>query len=83
MAVVDECVKHALLALAGAYVLDYLPSTQLLARTNRHYREAVALISNALAQQETHEVGKGDSIISAILLLLVDDVSYCLVDFGP
>jgi hypothetical protein len=83
MAVADECAKHALLALAGAYVLDYLPSTQLLERTNRHYRKAVSLITEALAKQETHEVGKGDSVVSAILLLLVDDVSLCLIDFDP
>lgn len=75
MAEADECVKHALLALTGAYVLDYIPSTQLLERTNRHYRDAVTLITNALAQQKTHEIGKGDSIISAILLLSTDDVS--------
>ncbi|KFY16397.1 hypothetical protein V492_01382 [Pseudogymnoascus sp. VKM F-4246] len=73
MAVADECVKHALLALAGAYVLDYLPSMQLLERTNQHYQKAVALITDALANQETHEVSKGDSVVSAILLLVVDD----------
>ncbi|KFY34675.1 hypothetical protein V494_06556 [Pseudogymnoascus sp. VKM F-4513 (FW-928)] len=77
MAVADECVKHALLTLAGAYVLDYLPSTQLLERTNQHYRKAVALITDALANQETHEVSKSDGVVSAILLLVVDDELAC------
>ncbi len=79
----DECIKHTLLALARAYVLDYLLSTQLLERTNRHYRKAISLITEALAKQETHEVSKGDSVVSTILLLLVDDVSLYLIDFDP
>jgi hypothetical protein len=49
MAAEEECVKHALLSLAGAYVLDYLPSPQLLARTNNHYLRAAASISGALS----------------------------------
>lgn len=75
MASSDVCVKHALLALAGSYVLDYLPSPDLLARTNRHYQKAVEAINDALQNPDTHGVAKGDSVISAVLLLLVDDVS--------
>jgi hypothetical protein len=67
---------HAMLALAGTYLLDYLPSPALLASVNRHYQSAVEGISDALQKPETFEVAKGDSVISAILLLLVDDVSH-------
>jgi len=75
MAVEEECVKHALLALAGAYVLDYLPSPQLLARTNNHYQQAVSLITEALRTTGMRASERGDSIVSALSLLIVDDVS--------
>lgn len=75
MAVEEECVKHALLALAGAYVLDYLPSPQLLARTNNHYQQAVGLINEALRTTGMRATERGDSIVSALSLLIVDDVS--------
>jgi hypothetical protein len=75
MAVEDECVKHAALSLVGSYVLDYLPSRDLLARTNWHYRKAKELVSLRLKQPETFEVGHGDSLIAAVLLLVIDDVS--------
>jgi hypothetical protein len=75
MAVEEECVKHAMLALAGAYVLDYLPSTQLLARTNNHYQQAVSLITGALSSTEMRTSNRRDCIVSALSLLIVDDVS--------
>jgi hypothetical protein len=75
MAVEEECVKHALLALAGAYVLDYSPSLPLLERTNNHYLRAAALISEALSSTATRQIDKADSVVSALSLLIVDDVS--------
>ena len=75
MAVEEECVKHALLALAGAYVLDYLPSSALLTRTNNHYQRAVGLITETLGSTELRTSEKGECIVSALSLLIVDDVS--------
>ncbi|KAH0559375.1 hypothetical protein GP486_004109 [Trichoglossum hirsutum] len=74
MAAGSECVKHALLAFAAGYVLDYLPNEKLQARANHHYGRAVDLLSKALRDPETYEVNKGDSVVSAIILLLSDDV---------
>lgn len=74
MAVEEECVKHALLALAGAYVLDYLPSRSLLTRTNNHYQRAVSLISGILGTTELRTSERRDCIVSALSLLIVDDV---------
>ena len=74
MAVEEECVKHALLALAGAYVLDYLPSSALLARTNNHYERAVSLITATLGTTELRTTERGECIVSALSLLIVDDV---------
>lgn len=76
MAAASESVRHAILALAGSYVLDYLQDLNLLKKTNEHYRMASTLVSQALPQAETHDITKGDSVISTILLLSVDDVSY-------
>jgi hypothetical protein len=70
----EDAVKHAILALAGAYVLDYVFKDDLRNRTNAHYRKASELISAALKRPEVHTVGEGDGIVAAILLLVVDDV---------
>lgn len=75
MAVEEECVKHALLALAGTYLLDYIPSPPLLTRTNNHYQQAVSLITQALSTTEMRTSNRGDSIVAALSLLIVDDVS--------
>lgn len=75
MAVEEECVMHALLALAGTYLLDYLRSPLLLTRTNNHYKQAVSLITEALSTTEIRTSNRGDSIVSALSLLIVDDVS--------
>lgn len=72
----SECVKHALLSLASAYVLDFIHSEQLRERANYHYKRAVDLLGHALRDPEAHEVGKEDGIVSAIILLLSDDVSH-------
>lgn len=74
MAAGSECVKHALLALAAGYVLDYQPSEKLQTRANFHYRRAVDLLGRALRDAETHEVGKEDAVIGALVLLNCDDV---------
>lgn len=74
MALDDDCVKHALLAFTAAYVLDYLPTEQLRSRANCHYKKAVNLLSDALSKSENLEVGKGDSLVAASILLFSDDV---------
>ncbi|KAK2735816.1 hypothetical protein FQN57_001093 [Myotisia sp. PD_48] len=73
MAQDDECVKHALLALSGSYILDYKPNETLKGLVNSHYRKATNLITNALHKPETFTTGQGDNLIAAIVLMLVDD----------
>lgn len=72
----NQCVLHALLALAAAYVLDYKPIPELLARANRHYKLAVELLGKALQNPTSHKVGKDDAVIGALILLLSNDVSH-------
>ena len=71
----SSCVKHAILSLAAAYFLDYAPSEKLRERANDHYRRAVELLSHAIRDPETQEIGKGDSVIGALILLMSNDVS--------
>jgi hypothetical protein len=74
-AVGSLCVKHAILSLAAAYCLDYGPSEELITRANRHYRRAAELVTQAISDPETYEIGKGDSVVGALILLISDDVS--------
>lgn len=69
------CVKHAILSLAAAYFLDYAPSEILRKTANYHYWRAVELLTQAISDPETHEIGKGDSVVGALILLISDDVS--------
>jgi hypothetical protein len=69
------CVKHAILSLAAAYFLDYVPSEKLRGKANDHYREAVELLNDAIRDPQTEEIGKGDSVVAALILLMSDDVS--------
>ncbi|KAE9378263.1 hypothetical protein N431DRAFT_461797 [Stipitochalara longipes BDJ] len=70
----NELVSHAVLALAAAYVLDYRPIPKLQNRANFHYKKAVELMGDALRDPQSQEVGKDDPIVSALILLLSDDV---------
>ncbi|PGH08398.1 hypothetical protein GX51_01224 [Blastomyces parvus] len=73
MIAAEDVVKHAILALVGGYVLDYVHKDDLRKRTNAHYRKASELITAGLSRPETHTDSKSDGIVAAILLLLVDD----------
>ncbi len=74
MASTFPCVRHALLALASTYVLDYLPSQALERRANMHYKRAVILLSQQLNQLETFLPGREEIVLAALVLLSVNDV---------
>ncbi|KAI8625002.1 fungal-specific transcription factor domain-containing protein, partial [Xylariaceae sp. FL1651] len=69
----DDAVKHAILALAGAYVLDYVQHESLRAKVNNHYYLASECISKRLNEVETHEICKGEAVVSAIVLMMTED----------
>ena len=75
MASGNVCVKHALLALASTYVLDYLPSKELEKRANMHHKRAVMLLGQELNKEETYQPGNEDAIVGALVLLCHNDVS--------
>jgi hypothetical protein len=72
----NQCVNHALLALAATYVLDYKPMPQLQERANYHYKRAVELVGEAIKDPDAHEVGKEDAVVGALVILLSEDVSF-------
>ena len=75
MADSNGCVMHAVLALAATYVLDYTQGSPWRERANFHYSEATRLLSLALKDKKTHEIGKEDAVVSAIIILTCEDVS--------
>ncbi|PNH42702.1 hypothetical protein VD0002_g10098, partial [Verticillium dahliae] len=74
MAPRSQAVLHAMLALAGTYVLDYLPDERVRQRSNAHYNAAVGLLTKDLREEAEQRPGGGESIVAAIALLNMLDV---------
>ncbi|KAK4185040.1 fungal-specific transcription factor domain-containing protein [Podospora australis] len=74
IAVTNKAARHALLAFATAYALDYQPTETMRERANHHYRSAVRLIEEALQREETYSPGNEDGIVAAIILVLSNDI---------
>ena len=74
MAAGNACVKHALLALAATYVLDFVPSKELEKVANMHHKRAVILLSQALNDEKTYAPGAEDAVIGAMVLMSQNDV---------
>ena len=73
----NSCVRHALLALTAAYVLDYLPhNAGLRKKGNAHYQKATEQLTEVLSDENSRTVGQEESVVAAILLLLSDDVCH-------
>jgi hypothetical protein len=71
----SPCVRHALLAVAATYVLDYKPDPLLENIANEHHKEAIKLLGEDLSNHENYAPGKEEPIIAAMILLNQDDVS--------
>jgi hypothetical protein len=76
MAMAHDCTRHALLSFTTSYALDYEPNDQMRLRANYHYRRAVELLSEALSNAETYEVGRDDAVVAAMIMILSNDVSH-------
>ncbi|KAF5526323.1 hypothetical protein CGCA056_v003627 [Colletotrichum aenigma] len=76
MAYKDNCVKHALLALAGTYVFDYRPLQKYKDMAEYHYKRAVILLSLQLGAARNDSLSDGDmeAVLAAIALLNMNDV---------
>lgn len=69
----NDLVKHALLALSAGYWLHFNPNEEILARANNHYRRATKLLTDEINNPDSRKVGKDDAVVSAMLLLFLDD----------
>ena len=75
IAVKHACARHALLAFAISYVLDYEPTEEMRKRANYHYHRAVKLLEDDLGREATYAVGQDDGVVAAMILILSNDVS--------
>ncbi|OBR09270.1 hypothetical protein CH63R_08035 [Colletotrichum higginsianum IMI 349063] len=76
MASKDSCVRSAILALAGTYVLDYQPRERIRQVAQRHYKTAVILLNMALrdARKQLPTENEANCMVAAIALLNMIDV---------
>lgn len=74
MASSSKAVLHVILALAGTYILDYLPDEGLRQRCNAHYNNAIGFLTQDLRDETEQRPGGGETIVAAIALLTMIDV---------
>ncbi|KAK1994997.1 hypothetical protein LX36DRAFT_583312 [Colletotrichum falcatum] len=76
MASQDSCVRSAILALAGTYVLDYQPRERIRQIAQSHYKNAVILLSMALreARNQLPADNEADCMVAAMGILNMIDV---------
>lgn len=75
MAHKDDCVKHAIFALAGTYMVDFFPDKKLQKAAQEHYKRAVMLLSLLLAnaRQDVPMDRDAEALVAAIALLNMTD----------
>lgn len=73
----SDFVKHAMLALAASYFLDFQKGAVLADRAMLHNNQAMSLLSTELASVELGIPGKEESLIAGIILLMLNEVSIC------
>jgi hypothetical protein len=72
----NDCVKHAILALASTYILDYATEEHLKTRANFHWKRAVHLLTRELNYPENCQPGKEDAIVAAMAIFSHNEVPY-------
>lgn len=70
----SEPVRNALLAMACTYILDYSRDERLRSMANSYYYAAVRAVSKKMQDPKEWEVGKGDDLVGAFVLLSMHDV---------
>lgn len=64
----SDCVKHAVLALAATYIMDYAIQEKVEMRANFHWKRAVHLLTRELNNKETCQPGKEDAVLAAMAI---------------
>ncbi|RYN18360.1 hypothetical protein AA0112_g11598 [Alternaria arborescens] len=68
IAVKSDCVKHAILAQAATYILDYSGEEKVKTEANVHWKRAVHLLNRELQATERCKPGKENAIVAAMVL---------------
>ncbi|KAF3244687.1 hypothetical protein TWF192_007622 [Orbilia oligospora] len=83
MADKSKGVRHAVLSLASAYLLDYWPSPSFAARANYHYRESIKWLTEELKNTQNYEPGKEEALVTTLSLLIHNEVcNFTLLSFA-
>jgi len=69
-------VKHAILALAATYILDYSGEEKVKKSANLHWKRAVLQLDKELHDTERCKPGKENAVIAAMLLFGHNEVGY-------
>jgi len=75
IAVKSDCVKHAILALAATYILDYSGEENVKSQANFHWKRAIHLLSRELTATESCKPGKENAVLAAMTLIAHNEVS--------
>lgn len=75
MAQKSSLVRHAILALASSYVLDWYFNQQIEMRATHHYQQTVKLLGQELGDGENQEPDHGEPLIATLILLCHNEVS--------
>lgn len=67
-------ILHAMQALAGVYIYDYLPDERVRQRINQRYVESNQYFIELLNDPESRMPGKGQEVITMAILLSMHDV---------
>ena len=70
----SDCVKHAILALAATYVLDYSAEENIKTRANWHWKRAVHLLTTELRISEACKPGKENAVLAAMAIFSHNEV---------
>lgn len=66
--------KHAILALAATYILDYSGEEKVKTQANLHWKRAVHFLSRELQATEKCKPGKENAVLAAMVLFSHNEV---------
>lgn len=61
--------KHAILALAATYILDYSGEENVKSQANFHWKRAIHLLNRELTATESCKPGKENAVVAAMALI--------------
>jgi hypothetical protein len=75
MAASSDLVRHAMLALAASYVLDFEHRSELRSRAEKHHKSAVQLFGEQIRQRVNYDPGQEFILVAGTILYMHQQVS--------